>query len=88
MGIHRVGAARTPGFSLLPAAEPVGPAGKITSLIALARAHPDLSVSAAPQLPMPLAFPLGESSRKRSSIAPARGQWPWCGKEPQRQLLA
>lgn len=49
---------------------------------------PYLSVSAAPQLPMPLAFPLGESSRKRPSIAPVRGQWPWCGKEPQRHLLA
>lgn len=50
--------------------------------------HSDFSVSAAPQLPWPLAFPLGESSRKRSSIAPARGQWPWCGTEPHRQFLA
>lgn len=50
--------------------------------------NPDLSVSAAPQLPRLLAFPLGDSSRKRSSIAPVRGQWPWCGTELHRQFLA
>lgn len=50
--------------------------------------NPDLSVSAAPQLPRLLAFPLGDSSRKRSSIAPVRGQWPWCSTELHRQFLA
>lgn len=50
--------------------------------------HSDFSVSAAPQFPRPLAFPLGESSRKRSSTAPARGQWAWGGTEPHRQFLA
>lgn len=65
-----------PGFNFPPTAEPAGPAHKIMPLIALARAAtPNFSVSAVPQLPRPLAFPLGESSRKRSLIVPARGQW-------------
>lgn len=82
------GAARIPAFNFLPTAEPIGPAGKITPLIALPEQTLWFQCLSCPQLPWPLAFPLGESSRKRSSIAPAKGQWPWCGTEPYRQFLA
>lgn len=89
IGIRGKRAATTPGFHFPLTAN--RPAGKIMSFIPLARAAPwfrEPSVSAAPQVPRPLAFPLGKGSGKRSFIASATWQRARWGTEPQRQFSA